>query len=179
MKFVVGITGSISVYKACSLVSFLSKNHEVKVIMTKNATEFVSPLTFETLSKKKVIVEMFDEKEIEGIVSHIYYAQEYDGIIVAPATANIIAKVNSGIADDMLSSTILASNKPVIFVPAMNSYMYENKITQRNISSLKNLGYYFVEPDSGMLACGVEGVGKYPKMDKILDKLEEIYGEKI
>ena len=173
-KILVGITGGIASYKAASLVSYLNnRGDEVKVMMTKHATEFISPLTFETLSKQKVITVMFNDSE-PGIVSHIYYAQEYDLIVVAPATANIIGKVSNGIADDMLSSTLIAANIPILFVPAMNSYMYENKIVQENIKKLKNYGYYFVEPDIGMLACGVEGKGKYPKTEKIVTQIDSI-----
>jgi phosphopantothenoylcysteine decarboxylase/phosphopantothenate--cysteine ligase len=177
MKILVGITGSISVYKTASLVSYLSKSNEVKVMMTKNATQFVTPLTFETLSKQKVITDMFNQEEDSSIVSHIYYAQEYDLIIVAPATANIIGKVANGIADDMLSSTILASNKPIIFVPCMNTIMYENKIFQSNIDKLKQYGMIIVEPDVGTLACGSEGKGKYPKIEKILNEVQKIKEE--
>lgn len=173
MKIVVGISGGIAAYKSASLVSFLSKTNEVKVIMTKNATKFITPLTFQTLSKQPVLTDMFDDEESDK-VSHIYYGQEYDVLIIAPATANLIGKVANGIADDILTSTIIASNKPIIFVPTMNTVMYENKIVKSNIEKLKNYGYHFVEPDSGMLACGVEGKGKYPKIEKIINKLNKI-----
>ena len=169
MKIVVGISGGIAAYKSASLVSFLSKTNEVKVIMTKNATKFITPLTFQTLSKQQVLTDMFIDEEFDK-VSHIYYGQEYDVMIIAPATANLIGKV----ADDILTSTIIASNKPIIFVPTMNTIMYENKIVQNNIEKLKNYGYHFVEPDNGMLACGIEGKGKYPKIEKIINKLNKI-----
>lgn len=173
-KILIGISGGIAVYKTASLVSYLKNNgHEVKIIMTKHATEFVQPLTFKTLSKQEVITDMFAENE-PSIVSHIYYAQEYDLIVVAPATANIIGKVANGIADDILSSTIIAATIPIIFVPSMNSYMYENKIVQENINKLKEYGFNFIEPDMGMLACGVEGKGKYPKIEKIVNKINEV-----
>lgn len=173
MKIVVGISGGIAAYKSASLVSFLSKTNEVKVIMTKNATKFITPLTFQTLSKQQVLTDMFIDEEFDK-VSHIYYGQEYDVMIIAPATANLIGKVANGIADDILTSTIIASNKPIIFVPTMNTIMYENKIVQNNIEKLKNYGYHFVEPDNGMLACGIEGKGKYPKIEKIINKLNKI-----
>ena len=127
MKIVIGISGGIAVYKTASLVSYLSKENEVKVIMTKHATEFVTPLTFQTLSKQNVITDMFEQEENSSYVSHIHYAQNYDIMIIAPATANLIGKVANGIADDMLTSTIIACNKPIIFVPSMNTQMYENK----------------------------------------------------
>lgn len=174
MKIVIGISGGIAVYKTASLVSYLSKENEVKVIMTKHATEFVTPLTFETLSKQRVITDMFTQEENPNFVSHIHYAQDYDVMIVAPTTANLLGKIANGIADDMLTSTIIASNKPIILVPSMNTIMYENKIVKKNIEILKDLGFYFVEPDNGILACGIEGKGKYPKLDKIIKKLDKV-----
>lgn len=174
MKIVLCVTGGIAVYKSASLVSMLkNQEHEIQVIMTKHATEFVTPLTFQTLSKRKVITDMFEESNPE-YVSHIEYGQEWDCIVVAPATANNLGKVANGIADDMVTSTIIASTIPVLFVPSMNTHMYENKLVQMNIKKLKKLGYHFVEPDSGMLACGVEGKGKFPKLDKIKNAIDEM-----
>lgn len=144
--------------------------------MTKHAQEFVTPLTFKTLSKKNVITDMFSESE-EGVVEHIKYAQDTDLLIIAPATADIIGKVANGIADDMLTSTIIVSNKPVLFVPAMNTCMYENKIVQNNIKKLKEYGYFFIQPDTGHLACNTDGVGKYPDNKKIIDFIEKMKGE--
>lgn len=178
MKIVVCVTGGIAVYKCASLVSMLKNlGNEVQVIMTRHATEFVAPLTFQTLSKRKVITDMFDESNPE-YVGHIKYGQKWDCIVVAPATANNIGKIANGIADDMVTSTIIASTIPVLFVPSMNTYMYENKLVQMNIKKLKELGYYFVEPDSGMLACGVEGKGKFPKLDKIVNEINKMIDEK-
>lgn len=178
MKIVVCVTGGIAVYKCASLVSMLKNlENEVQVIMTRHATEFVTPLTFQTLSKRKVITDMFDESNPE-YVGHIEYGQKWDCIVVAPATANNIGKIANGIADDMVTSTIIASTIPVLFVPSMNTYMYENKLVQMNIKKLKELGYYFVEPDSGMLACGVEGKGKFPKLDKIVNEINKMIDEK-
>lgn len=176
MRIVVCVTGGIAAYKTASLVSILkNRGDEVQVIMTNHSTKFITPLTFKTLSKRNVIVGMFEEQNPE-YVSHIHYGQDWDLIIVAPATANNLGKVVSGIANDMVTSTIIASTKPVLFVPSMNTYMYENKIVQKNIETLKSYGYYFVEPDIGMLACGVEGKGKYPQINKIIEKIDEILG---
>ena len=178
MKIVVCVTGGIAVYKCASLVSMLKNlGNEVQVIMTRHATEFVTPLTFQTLSKRKVITDMFDESNPE-YVGHIEYGQKWDCIVVAPATANNIGKIANGISDDMVTSTIIASTIPVLFVPSMNTYMYENKLVQKQIKKLKELGYYFVEPDSGMLACGVEGKGKFPKLDKIVNEINKMIDEK-
>ena len=173
MKILVCVTGGIAAYKAADLVNQLYKDgHEVKVMMTENATKFITPLTLQTLSKQSVITNTFNEEDPEKI-NHIYYAQQYDKIIVAPMTANMIGKVASGIADDVVSSTLIAATIPVIIVPSMNTAMYENKITQMNLKTLKEvLGYIEVEPDEGMLACGVEGKGKFPSINKIL---KEVY----
>lgn len=171
MKIVVCVTGGIAAYKTASLVSALkNRGDEVQVIMSKHSTEFITPLTMKTLSKRSVITDMFEEQDSE-FVGHIHYGQEWDIIVVAPATANNLGKVAGGIADDMVTSTIIASTIPVLFVPSMNTHMYENPIVQRNIKTLKDLGYHFVEPDSGMLACGVEGKGKFPKTSKILESI--------
>lgn len=174
-KIVVCVTGGIAAYKAASLVSALKNmGNEVQVIMTKNATEFITPLTFKTLSKREVIVDMFDKNSEAEIVDHIYYGQECDIIIVAPTTANCIGKVANGIADDEVTSTIIAANKPILFVPAMNTVMYDNPIVQGNIEKLKGYGYHIMEPDVGKLACEVTGKGKMPKTSSIISKADEI-----
>jgi phosphopantothenoylcysteine decarboxylase/phosphopantothenate--cysteine ligase len=170
-KILVIVSGSIAAYKSASLVSALSKQNVVKVIMTKNATKFITPLTFETLTKQKVLVDMFDDEDAER-VSHIYYGQEYDLIIVAPATANIIGKTANGIADDLATSTLIAATKPVFFVPAMNKDMYLNPITQLNLNKLRQFKYTIIEPDVGDLACGCQGIGKFPSIQKIISELE-------
>lgn len=177
-KITIGICGGIASYKIASLVSMLKKqkNIDIQVIMTKNATNFITPLTFETLSKNKVVVDMFEENNYD-YVGHIEYSQNTDILVIAPATANILGKVANGIADDMLSSTIIASTKPVLFIPAMNEHMYLNKIVQNNIKKLKEYGYLFLEPDSGMLACGVEGIGKLPDTKSIFDTIQKILKE--
>lgn len=168
-KIVVGVSGGIAAYKACDIVSKLRKlDAEINVIMTKAATEFVQPQTFQALTQNPVAVDMFETPRYWDI-EHISLAQKADILLVAPATANIIGKVANGIADDMLSTTIMASTAKVIFAPAMNTKMYENKIVQENISKLSSLGYYFITPASGRLACGDVGIGKLCDVDEIVD----------
>lgn len=177
-KIIIGMTGGIACYKVCGLVSYLVKEGaNIKVIMTKNATKFITPLTLEVLSKNKVVVDMFEEENFD-YVGHIEYGQNSDLLVIVPATANFLGKVANGIADDMLSSTIIASTKPVLFVPAMNEHMYTNKIVQANINKLKNNDYLFLEPETGLLACGVEGKGKLPSTKTIFDKINEVLKEK-
>lgn len=172
MNILLGVSGGIAAYKACSLASYLSKENRVKVVMTKAAMSFITPLTFQTLTKNQVLTTMEDSPEV---VAHIYYPQEWsDLFIIAPATANIIGKAANGIADDVLSSCIIASDKPIIYVPAMNTHMYNNPVVQQNIEKLKSFGHRFVEPDVGALACGEEGIGKYPKMEKIIEMIKEV-----
>lgn len=159
-RIVVGVTGGIAAYKACDLVSQLKKlRAEVDVIMTQSALKFVQPQSFQALSQNPVIVDMFETPRYWDI-EHISLAQKADILVVAPATANIIGKVANGIADDMLSTTIMASTARVVFAPAMNTKMYENPIVQENIKRLKALGYHFISPGAGRLACGDVGVGK-------------------
>lgn len=173
-NIVIGVTGGIACYKVCEIVSILTREGaNVDVIMTKNATEFITPLTLETLSKNKVVVDMFEKKEhIE--VEHISLARKADLILVVPATANIIGKVANGIADDMLSTTIMATPSPVIFAPAMNNEMYNNKIVQDNIKKLKEYGYYFIEPVVGNLACGYKAVGKLANKETIIKETKKV-----
>lgn len=161
MKTVVlGVTGGIAAYKACDLVSRLRKQDiAVKVIMTKSACEFVQPLTFEVLSGARVVTDMFD-RDFTWEVEHISLAKAADVFAIVPATANIIGKAAHGIADDMLSTTLMATRAPILFAPAMNTGMYENPAVQENISVLKARGALFVEPASGHLACGDSGKGK-------------------
>lgn len=171
---VIGVTGGIAVYKVCDLVSKLKKlNATVKVIMTKSATQFVSPLTFQTLSAGKVYTEMFEYLD-HWDVEHISIAKSADVFLVAPATANIIGKIRHGIADDMLTTTIMASTAPKIIAPAMNTNMYMNPIVQENMKALKNLGYIFAEPDSGYLACGDVGAGRLTDAENIIAKIEKV-----
>lgn len=166
---VIGVTGGIAAYKALDVISSLKKeNVNVHVIMTSNAAKFVSPLSFQTLSQNFVITDMFAEpRTIE--VEHISLAKKADLFAVIPVTANIIGKVACGIADDMLTTTIMATKSPVLFAPAMNTNMYNNPIVKENILKLKKIGYDFIEPDSGRLACGDIGIGKLADTNKITD----------
>lgn len=166
---VVGVTAGIAAYKAVELVSRLYKaGAEVKVVMTRNATKFVSPLVFGEISKHKVAVEMFENVQ-DWNVEHIAYATWADAYVIAPATANMIAKMAYGIADDMLSTQLLATTAPVFVCPAMNSNMYAHPTVQENLATLRGRGIYVLEPDSGLLACGVEGKGRLPDPQKIMD----------
>ena len=165
-KILLGITGGIAAYKAVDLASKLTKmGAEVKTVMTAHACEFVSPITFKSITHQSVITKMFD---IEADIEHISLADWADIVVIAPATANIIGKTASGIADDLLSTTIMATTAPVLFVPAMNIHMYENPIVQENITKLTNYGYFFMEPEFGILACGYEGKGRYPENEEIV-----------
>ena len=176
---VLGVTGGIAVYKALDVISALRKKDvDVRVIMTKSATEFVTPLTFQSMSQNIVTTDMFAEPKAWEI-QHISLAKRADVFLVAPATANIIGKVANGIADDMLSTTIMATRAKVVFAPAMNTNMYTNPIVQENIAKLKKLGYEFIEPASGRLACGDEGKGKLAPASDIVEKvLSELYDKK-
>lgn len=171
---VIGVTGGIAVYKALDVISKLKKkDFEVHVIMTESATKFVNPLSFQTLSQNIVNSDMFCEPKAWEI-QHISLAKKADLIAVIPATANIIGKVANGIADDLLSTTIMATKSPVVFAPAMNTNMYSNPIVQDNISKLSNLGYKFINPASGRLACGDEGEGKLADTDTIAEYIQSI-----
>lgn len=166
---VVGVTGGIAVYKALDVISRLKKmDYEVHVIMTKSACEFVNPISFQSLSQNMVIYDMFAEPKAWEI-QHISLAKKADLMLVVPATANIIGKVANGIADDMLSTTIMATKAPVVFAPAMNTNMYENPIVQDNINKLKEYNYEFIEPASGRLACGDVGAGKLADTEHIAE----------
>ena len=170
-----GVTGSIAAYKAADLASRLMKQHaQVHVIMTENAAKFISPITFETLTNRKCITDTFDrnypsDHPVE--VEHIALAKKADLVIVAPATANIIAKMAYGIADDMLSTTLLACTCPVLVSPAMNTKMYEHPATQANLAVLRQRGVKIIEPSSGLLACGDEGKGKLPDPAVLVDHI--------
>lgn len=171
---VIGVCGGIAVYKACDLVSKLKKTGvNVHVIMTKSATEFVAPLTFQTLSQNYVVEDMFESPKTWD-VEHISLAKKADVFVLAPATANAIGKVANGIADDMLTTTIMATKAKVLIAPAMNTNMYENPVVQRNIQTLKDLDYKFVEPESGRLACGDIGSGKLASVDTIFNSIIEL-----
>lgn len=164
---ILGVTGSIAAYKSANLASMLSKAHcDVNVIMTENAKQFITPLTFETLTKNKCITDTFD-RDFKFDVKHISLAQKADLLIIAPASANIIAKLAYGIADDMLSTTALACKCRKIISPAMNTNMYNNEIVQDNIEKLKKYGFEIIEPASGMLACKDIGKGKMPEPETL------------
>ncbi|MDR0879934.1 MAG: bifunctional phosphopantothenoylcysteine decarboxylase/phosphopantothenate--cysteine ligase CoaBC [Clostridioides sp.] len=168
---VIGVSGGIAVYKVCDVVSKLKKlGANVHVIMTKAATEFVTPLTFQTLSQNFCISDMFEEPKTWD-VEHIALAKQADLFLVAPATANIMGKIIGGIADDMVTTTLMATRAQVLIAPAMNTNMYQNPIVKRNMDSLRKLGYKFVNPDSGRLACGDVGEGKLASPDRIVDEI--------
>lgn len=166
-----GITGGIAAYKTANLASMLVKLHaDVHVIMTKNAQRIISPTVFEALTGNKVIDDVFD-RDSGYQVAHIEMAKQADAVMIAPASANMIAKLAHGIADDMLSTTMLAVRAPVYIVPAMNTRMYEHPATRENMEKLQCFGYHLVEPASGMLACGDTGKGKMPEADELLEYL--------
>lgn len=177
-KIILGVTGGIAAYKAAELVRELVRaGAYVQVIMTKNAQAFVTPLTFQTISGHPVVTELFN-LITEAKVGHIALADMAEVIVVAPATANIIGKVAAGIADDMLTTVIMASKAPVLFAPAMNVHMWENQICQQNIAKLRSLGYYFVEPGVGELACGYEGKGRLAEIPEIIEEIQHILAVK-
>ncbi len=172
---VLGVTGGIAAYKACEIISGLKKiGAGIDVIMTQSATEFITPYTFQSLTGNPVIVNMFESPKYWDM-EHISLAQKSDILLIAPATANILGKVAAGIADDMLSTTIMASDKPVVFAPAMNTKMFENPVVQKNIATLMERGYHIIPPKGGILACGDEGQGKLQDVPVILEELQRIY----
>lgn len=174
-RIVVGVSGGIAAYKACDLVSKLSKkDYEVKVILTKHAEKFVSKLTFEALCHNYVETDLFDESN-EDPIAHITLAKWADLMIIVPATANIIAKVTHGISDDLLSTTFLACNKHKMICPAMNTQMYENPITQKNIQACKDLGYQILDPVVGHLACNDTGKGKMIEPADIVEAIDNYF----
>ena len=167
-NILVCISGGIAAYKAADIVSKLRKSKaNVNVIMTEAATNFITPLTLRELSCNPVVVSMW-EKVTNWNVEHIALASKADLILIAPATANIIGKLANGIADDMLTTTVMATKAPVYIAPAMNTNMYQNQIVQDNITKLSHYGYNLIEPESGMLACGIEGLGRLPEPEKIV-----------
>lgn len=174
-RIVVGVSGGIAAYKACDLVSKLSKkDYEIKVILTKHAEKFVSRLTFEALCHNYVETDLFDESN-EDPIAHITLAKWADLMIIVPATANIIAKVVHGISDDLLSTTFLACNKHKMICPAMNTQMYENPVTQQNIQTCKNLGYQILDPVVGHLACNDTGKGKMIEPADIVEAIDNYF----
>lgn len=171
---VIGVSGGIAVYKTLDVISRLRKlGVNVNVIMTKSATEFVTPLSFQSLSQNYVVCDMFEDPKTWD-VEHVSLAKRADVFLIAPATANVIGKIANGIADDMLTTTVMATKAKVLIAPAMNTNMYENPILQRNINTLKELGYNFVEPESGRLACGDTGKGKLASPEIIVDEVVKL-----
>jgi phosphopantothenoylcysteine decarboxylase/phosphopantothenate--cysteine ligase len=177
-EIIIGITGGIAAYKIAELVRMLTKRGaHVHVVMTKNAMEFVTPLTLQTLSGHSVTHDMFTLLTGSKI-GHISLADIADQMVIVPATANIIGKIANGIADDFLTTMIMATTVPVLFVPSMNTKMWESKIVQGNIEKLQDNGYAFMDPSSGDLACGWQGKGRLPALEDIEEKMEDIFTEK-
>src|SRR3989339_761291 len=180
---VIGVTSSIACYKAAFLIKKL-KGFNIEVILTHNALNLIDKKEFENVLGKKVHTELFYEgwnykdyikrEEME----HISLADKADLFLICPATANVIGKIANGIADDLLTTSVMATNAPVVICPAMNCKMWENRIVQENVSKLKREGYYFVEPEKGRLACGYEGVGRLAEIDSIINSIKEIYNKK-
>jgi len=175
-EVIIGVTGGIAAYKTAELVRLLKKNDIlVKVAMTKSATKFVTPLTFEALSGERVIYDMFGQ---EGTaIDHIRWGQESDLIIIAPATANFIGKMAHGIGDDFLSTCVLAATAKTLVCPSMNTRMFENLAVQENLSLLKKRGFIIMEPGQGELACGTEGPGRLPEPDEILEQANRLLSD--
>lgn len=166
---VLGVTGSIAAYKIANLASMLSKLHaEIHVLMTENATNFINPITFETLTGNKCLVDTFD-RNFQYSVEHVALAKKADVVLIAPASANVIGKIANGIADDMLTTTVMACTCHKIISPAMNTNMFNNPIVQDNIEKLKRFGMEVIQPDTGMLACKDIGAGKLPSEEVLLD----------
>ncbi len=169
---VLGVTGGIACYKSAALASKLvQRGYDVEVVLTKNATEFIGPHTFESLTHNRAMVDTFD-RNFQSHVEHIALADKADLLLVAPATANLIAKAAHGIADDMLSTTILACGCPKLIAPAMNTRMYQNPVTQDNLDTLRRYGWEVIEPASGRLACGAVGAGKMPEPEDLLEAVD-------
>lgn len=177
-EIIVGITGGIAAYKTAELIRFLTRRGaNVHVVMTKNAMQFVTPLTFQTLSGNPVIHEMF-ELFRGSKIGHIALSDIADLLVIAPATANIIGKIANGIADDFLTTMVMATTVPVFFVPSMNTKMWSSKMVQANMVRLREAGYELMEPASGDLACGTEGKGRLPSIEEIVERIEDIFTTK-
>lgn len=173
-EVVLGVTGSIAAYKACELINRLKRRRiRVSVVMTKEAEEFIAPLTLQALSANKVIRNLFAPAE-DVSPAHISLAQRADLVLIAPATANIVAKLAAGLADDTLSALVLSTRAPVVLCCAMNEQMFKHKITQQNIARLKKVGYRFIGPRKGRLVCGAEGMGHLASIDGIVKEVVRI-----
>src|SRR5271169_6647464 len=181
MRVACGVSGGIAAYKAAELVRLLQdRGLEVQVVMTRAAREFVTPLTFAALSGRKVITDMFEsaggDPNVESAIEHIAVAQSIDALVIAPATANVIAKIAQGIADDFLTTLCLATKAPLIVAPAMNVNMWENAATQENLEILRKRGITVLDPDQGYLACGMTGAGRLTKVETIAQAVFETLG---
>ena len=177
-KIVLGVTGGIAAYKAAELVRELVKAQaEVHVVMTRNAQAFITPLTFQTLSGNPVTTELFN-LIAESEIGHIALADRAEVLVIAPATANIIGKIAAGIADDMLTTIVMATQAPVLLAPAMNVHMWENPICQENIQRLRSRGYHFIDPEAGELACGYEGIGRLAEIPVIVEEIRALLSPK-
>ena len=169
---ILGVAGSIAAYKSCDIISGLIKSGvDVDVVMTRYAKKFITPLTLRTISGREVYTDMFKERSYQP--GHIQLADRADLIVIAPASADVIAKITCGIADDLLTSVVLAANKPIILAPAMNEGMYNNRVTQDNIKKLKARGFILVAPEKGRLASGAIGIGRLADTLTIIKKAEE------
>ena len=185
-EIVLAVTGGIAAYKAVELLRLITgQGANVRVVMTTSATRFVGPVTFEALSGRPVYRDMFGEDGSNAVIRHIDWASAADAVVVAPATANFIGKLANGIADDALSTLMLAVTAPVLICPSMNSHMYESRPVQNNLKFLKDAGYHVLVPEEGELACGTTGAGRLPEPPHILDRLihlltpKDFLGEKV
>lgn len=177
-KIVLGVTGGIAAYKAAEIVRrCVQEGAAIHAIMTRSAKEFITPLTLQTLSGHPVHSELFDLTQ-EQEIGHISLADRADIIVIAPATADIIAKTAHGICDDLITTVLCATRAPVLLAPAMNVHMWENGITQENIQKLRKHGYHFIEPATGELACGYTGKGRLPDVEKIIEAMVKIVSSK-
>ncbi|MCB1275959.1 flavoprotein [Prosthecobacter sp.] len=177
-RIILGVTGSIAAYKAADLASQLTKaGHSVTCVLTRSALEFVTPLTLATLSKNPVVSDLFAEKE-GWQPGHIQLADEADLLLIAPATANILASMANGFANDALTAIALATRAPILIAPAMNGKMWQHPATQKNVETLRGFGTQFVEPAEGMLACGYEGVGRLAEVETILQAVNALLSAK-
>ena len=173
------ITGGIAAYRSLDLIRELKRDgNNVTCLMTKGACEFVQPISFATLSKNKVYTELFDLNS-ESEIGHINLSRDADLIVIAPATANIISKVANGVADDLASTVMLASNKPVLIAPSMNVKMWENENTVKNVLKLKERGFYFVGPNEGEMACGEIGYGKMASISEINNEIKYLLEQQV
>ncbi len=173
-NIIVGVTGGIACYKTCDLVRLLTaQKAQVTVVMTPGATQFVTPMTFQALSQNTVYTELFDLTQ-ESEMGHIRLADNADLVVVAPTTADFLARVAHGFCDTLLSTVICVTQSPVLFAPAMNVHMYENPLVQSNIHKLTSLGYHFIGPATGSLACGYEGLGRLVEPSMILENISDL-----